>query len=124
MDEKPGYQLCTSVNEGITEITIKGEITENAVDKLKDDVLAILKSTRIRNVVVDVRDIKGRFGPIEAYFRVRSYPTDTPPVNTAIVDLPENAEFESFHETTGRNAGLSMKWFTDINDARTWLKSK
>jgi len=123
MDEKTGYRLSTSVQEGITEITISGEVAENAVEKLQNDVLAILKSSRARNVVIDVREIKGRFGPIEAYFRVRSYPVERPIVNTAIVDLPENADFQTFHETTGRNAGLSMKWFTNLNDARTWLKS-
>jgi hypothetical protein len=45
-------------------------------------------------------------------------------VNSAIVDLPENADYQSFQEKTSINAGLSYKWFTDIDAARTWLKNK
>jgi hypothetical protein len=123
MEEKPGYHLSTFVNEGITEIVISGEVAENAVEKLQNEVFAIMKSTAARNVVVDVRAIKGRFGFFEAYFRVRNYPPDRPIVNTAVVDLPENQEFESFHETTARNAGLSLKCFTDIQAALDWLRS-
>jgi hypothetical protein len=123
MEEKPGYHLSTFVNEGVTEIVISGEVAENAVEKLQNEVFAIMKSTAARNVVVDVRAIKGRFGFFEAYFRVRNYPPDRPIVNTAVVDLPENQEFESFHETTARNAGLSLKCFTDIQAALDWLRS-
>jgi hypothetical protein len=123
MEEIPGYQLFTTVNEGITEIAISGEVAENAIEKLQNEVFAIMKSTAARNVVVDVRSVRGRFGFFEAYFRVRNYPPDRPIVNTAVVDLPENQEFQSFHETTARNAGLSFKCFTDIQAARTWLKS-
>jgi hypothetical protein len=123
MEEKPGYHLSTFVNEGVTEIVISGEVSENAVEKLQNEVFAIMKSTAARNVVVDVRAIKGRFGFFEAYFRVRNYPPDRPIVNTAVVDLPENQEFESFHETTARNAGLSLKCFTDIQAALDWLRS-
>jgi hypothetical protein len=45
-------------------------------------------------------------------------------MNIALVDIPENAAIESFHETTAINGGLSLKWFTDIDAARAWLKSK
>lgn len=50
-------------------------------------------------------------------------------VVTADVDFEENTKFESFHETTARNAGLSFKWFvelyiTDMNAGRVWLKSR
>jgi len=45
-------------------------------------------------------------------------------VNTAVVDIPEHADYESFHEITATNVGLSLKCFTDIDEARVWLKSK
>ena len=122
MENGTDYQLSTSVNERIIEIVITGEITEDAVKNLQNEVFAIVKSINARDLIVDVRALKGRFGFTEAYYRVRSYSPDTARVNTAVVDIEENAAFESFHETTAKNVGRSLKWFTDIDAARAWLK--
>ena len=73
---------------------------------------------------MDVRAFKGRFGVTKAFNSVRTHPPYRLRVNSAIVDLPENADYQSFQEKTSINAGLSYKWFTDIDAARTWLKSK
>ena len=45
-------------------------------------------------------------------------------MDTALVDLKENEDWESFNETTAANVGVSIKWFTDIDAARAWLKSR
>jgi hypothetical protein len=45
-------------------------------------------------------------------------------VNAAVVDRQENADKGEFLETTAQNAGHSLKFFTDIDAARSWLKSK
>jgi len=45
-------------------------------------------------------------------------------VNTALLHRPENVDIISFLETTAENAGRSLKCFTGIDKARTWLKSK
>jgi hypothetical protein len=45
-------------------------------------------------------------------------------VNAAVVDRQENADKGKFLETTAQNAGHSLKFFTDIDAARSWLKSK
>jgi len=123
MENGTDYQLSTSVNEGIIEIVITGEVTADAVKKLQNEVFAIVKSINARFLIIDVRALKGRFGVTEAYYRVRSYSPDTSSVNTAIVDIEENAAYESFHETTAKNVGRQLEWFTDIDAARTWLKS-
>ena len=123
MENGTDYQLSTSVNEGILEIVITGEVTEDAVKKLQNEVFVIVKSINSRFLIVDVRALKGRFGFTEAYYPVRSYSPDTARVNTAIVDIEENAAYESFHENTAKNVGRSLKWFTDIDAARAWLKS-
>jgi len=54
----------------------------------------------------------------------RNLHSDRPTINTAFVDIAENASYNSIHETPSINAGLSFKCFTDIDAARTWLKSK
>jgi hypothetical protein len=125
MDKKRAYQLSASVNEGITEVVISGEVTKDTADEVQQEVLAIARSTKARALIVDVRALKGRLGSGDTYFRVRSYvANDEPSLPTAVVDLPENAKFESFHETTAANAGVTLKAFTDLDAARAWLKSR
>jgi len=124
MKKKVEYQISSFVNEDILEITLTGEITEDAVSKLEFEVIAIIKSNNLKNLLVDFRAIKGRFGYIEAYERVRNYPPDRYRVKNAIVDIPEHADYESFQETTARNAGLAWKCFTDVEEARVWLKGE
>ncbi len=124
MGRKPEYHLSWKVHEGILEIIIKGEIEINTVEKLQNEVFDIEKSTNSKSVIIDVRGIKGRFGPTEAYFRVRNYPSEQWGLDVAVVDLEENESFESFHEITANNVGLSLKCFTDTDAARAWLRSR
>jgi hypothetical protein len=124
MEKIAEYQISSSVNEDILEITLTGKITKDAIPKLEFEVNDIIKLNNLKNLLVDFRAIKGRFGYIEAYERVRNYPPDRYKVKNAIVDIPEHADLESFQETTANNAGLSWKSFTDIDKARAWLKSK
>jgi hypothetical protein len=75
-------------------------------------------------VLCDVRAVNGpdEFG--EAYFRVRSFPPELNKLPLAVVEPSDNVAYQSFYENTAANAGLSMKWFTDIDSARAWLKSQ
>jgi hypothetical protein len=124
MHDKKEYQFVTSVNEGILEIIIGGKVQSNDVGKLLSEVNAIAKAVNVSTLLVDVRSVKGRFGFAESYYRVRESPMDTPKMKIAIVDLEENADLQSFQETTAKNAGLSIKWFIEIEAARSWLTSK
>ncbi|KUG24653.1 hypothetical protein ASZ90_005527 [hydrocarbon metagenome] len=124
MGDKPEYKISVFEKEGVLEIVLTGEATQNNVEKIQEEVISIIISSKASGLLVDVRGIKGRLGYTEAYFRVRNYPSDVPKLPVAIVDLAENADYESFHETTAMNAGLTYKWFTDIDEARAWLKNK
>ena len=124
MEEKAEYQILASVKEGLLEIVLKGQVAERTVKNLANEMITIIKGNGIKNVLIDVRAIKGRFGLTKAFNSVRSYPPDILRVNSAVVDLPENADYQSFQETTSINAGLPFKGFTDIDAARDWLKSK
>jgi hypothetical protein len=55
---------------------------------------------------------------------IRNYNLEIYKINFDMVDIPENAGFKSFLETTRLNTGMRFKWSTDIDAARTWLKSK
>ncbi|HQP41414.1 MAG TPA: STAS/SEC14 domain-containing protein [Smithella sp.] len=124
MGNKAKYKISSSQIDGILEIVLTGEVSKEDVETLQNEIFSIIINTGAEALLVDVREIKGRFGYLEAYSRVRHYPADTPRIHTAIVDSAENADYESFHETTAYNAGLSYKWFTDIEKARSWLKDK
>ena len=124
MEKKAEYQISSSVNEGILEIILTGEFRNGSLEQIKNEVFAIEKSVNIKNELIDVRNVKGHHGIIEIYSFARSFPSDRPRTKTAIVDMAVNADIKLFFETTTLNTGLSFKFFTDIDAAREWLKSK
>jgi hypothetical protein len=124
MVTKAGYKISSSVNEGILEIIMTGEFRSGSLEQIQSEVVAIEKSVNIKSELVDVRKVKGSPSIVEIYYFARSYPPDRPKINTAIVDKAVNADLKSFLETTTLNTGMSFKFFTDIDAARKWLKSK
>ena len=126
MKKKTEYQISSSVSNGILEIVVTGELAKSARDNnmLVNEVVSITKTKSLKTVLVDIRALKGRSGILETYERVRHYPNHMYEIHFAIVDIRENADFQSFHENTAANAGMSLEWFSNINAARAWLKSK
>ena len=124
METKAEYQISTSVHEGILEIVVTGEVADDAVNKLMNEGIAIIRSMNASALIVDFRALKRHFGYVEAYQNLRRLPDDIRRVNTALLDIQENAAFASFFETTARNASIPLKWFTDIDSARAWLKGR
>lgn len=122
MDDNVEYQISSSVNDGIAEIVITGKLVNSELDKMSNDIIAIIKD--VNYMLVDISALKGRLSYAEAYKRARNHPPHIYTMNIAMVDITQNADFESFNETTSLNAGLHLKWFIDINAARDWLKSK
>ena len=115
MEEKTNYQLSSSVNEGILEIVGKGEVTETTIDRLHDEIIEIVMTKNAKAVLCDVRALKGPDDLGAACFRVRKIP---PSVKgrpyAAVVDSLENADYQSFYETTAGNVGHLVKFFTDM----------
>lgn len=125
MEETADYNLSFSVHEGILEIVFTGEVTKSTVDRLHAEVMTIIQGENARAVLSDVRALKGHDDAVSsAYYRVRSIPPDVQRLPSAIVDPSADTAYRSFYETTASNAGMSVKWFTDIEAARAWLKSK
>lgn len=122
MVKEAQYKISASVNDKILEVVLTGEVTKDAVEKLAIETAAIVIEDGSKNILVDVRSLKGRLGVFDTYAFVRN-PYEKPKVNCAVVDLPENLEYIKFLETTSINAGLLLRTFTDIDAARAWLKS-
>jgi hypothetical protein len=123
MATKVEYQVSSSVNEEILEIILTGEFRDGTLELIKNEVVAIEKSVNIKSELIDIRKMKGHPSITEIYSFARSFPSDRR-MKTAIVDVAENFDVKSFLETTSFNVGLSFKFFTDIDAAKEWLKSK
>ncbi len=117
-------QISLSENKGIFEIIVTGEVKEDAAEKVTNVITGIIKANSIKNVLMDVRAINGRFGIAETFSIIRRLPSKRPGMNIAFLDIAWNASNGWSHEATAKNAGLSFKWFTDIHAARVWLKSR
>ncbi|MBN1366245.1 MAG: hypothetical protein JW976_15700 [Syntrophaceae bacterium] len=125
MKKEKTYNILSSVNDNVLEVIIKGDISSlNSHQTMLNEMLDIEKSANVNKQLVDIRKLKGRLTTIELYSLVRDYPADRPRMIIALVDTPEYAETASFHETTAFNAAIKLKWFTDIDKAREWLKGK
>jgi hypothetical protein len=124
MEKKSEYQISSSVNEGILEMVFTGKVINDDYETIKNKTITIQKSMNIDNELLDVRTLNGRLGLSQTFSIIRNLHSDRPRINTAFVDIVENVSYNSIHETSLINAGLSFKCFTDIDAARTWLKSK
>jgi hypothetical protein len=124
MKKKAEYQMTSSLNDGILEIIITGKVTSDDTEKIMKKIIAVRKSINTKCELIDVRTLKGRLGISETYDFIRKIPSDSLAMNIAFVDIVECAEYNLFYQATVLNLGLSWKWFTDIDAARAWLKSK
>ena len=74
---------------------------------------------------MDVRDFEKRLGTVDTYFLAH---TELPPLEKdriKKVAVVENKDMEvnaKFYEDIVRNRGYDFRIFTEMNDAKDWLK--
>lgn len=124
MEKKAEYQISSSVDDKILEIVVKGKLTKSSSKEMTNKFSDIVEANKIQKILVDIRALEGRLSVTEIYERVRTYPPHMYKSIFAMVDIPDNADHQMFHETTAANAGMKVKWFADMDAARAWLKSK
>ena len=121
MNDSEKYTILPTMEHETLEIVLTGEVTKNNVSALAHDLIKIVTDANPHLVLIDVRSLKGRLGLAETYFQLRNAPLHSPRIHTAFVDNKEQAAFQSFLVTAGRNIGFRFKWFSDIEEARAWL---
>lgn len=121
MEHEAEYNISSSIQDGILEIILTGELIASAVEELLIQIAYIIQAGGEKNLLVDTRAIKGI---TKAYTAARSPLPNIVKMNVAIVDLPENAAQEVFIQTRAQNAGHSLNFFANVDAAREWLKSK
>ena len=62
MGNKAKYKISSSQIDGILEIVLTGEVSKEDVETLQNEIFSIIINTGAEALLVDVREIKGRFG--------------------------------------------------------------
>ena len=122
MTNTKSYEISSYMHDDVIEIDIAGTATEDCVEDLKSEINTLIKLTNPRKLLTDLRALKIPRFLSEAFSGIRNYPPLFH-IKTAVVILAENAESQMFYETEANHAGLKMRWFTDIEAARNWLKN-
>ena len=114
------YQIKTSGNNGILEVAITGQAAGSDFETMHNEVSAIVQDKNVKKAIFDVRGLEQRIECSEIYRFVRNQPSVIYEIQSAIVDLPENAHYA----TALKNAGLAWEWFSDMSEARDFLNRK
>jgi hypothetical protein len=122
MEKEADFQITYSTKDGIFEIIMTGKLIEADHDRMSAEMTAIIKEAGANLVLVDIRGLHGRLSIIQTYLRVRNYPSHVYNTYIAMLDTQENVYYGSFYEDTAVNAGMKLKFFTNIDLARNWLK--
>ena len=123
MGVEPSYKISTDMKEGILEIVSAGEVTNDSVEIFTEKVQDIVKSSKTGKMLSDVRELKMPRVCTEAYSRIKKYPSFFCGT-TAVVDNPRHEDFQLFQEAVASIFGIEMKYFTDVDAARAWLKNR
>lgn len=114
--------IIVSWNEDVMEIGITGQASKQNANEIAEHVIKMLSEHRPDKVSVDCTRLVGRLSLVNTYYHARHYPGQRHrPVKLAVLDVPKNKGYFSFHETTA-DAGAPIKYFTDSEKAVKWLK--
>lgn len=123
MTDKP-YQILLSEDDGILTIVISGQVTGTAGDDVAQDVARLEEELKPNRLLIDARKAVGRANYSTTFEQIKNYHIQYKyhPPKVAVIDLEENEAIMSFHETAAGNAGLRIRFFTDMGEALDWLK--
>ena len=116
------YSFSTSENGELFEIFLTGVLTMDSIIELMVELYNISVLKNVKKLLIDARGVKANFGYVETYLIAVKNPPYFDDIPTAIVHVPEASHLGSFHENILNKNGLPVKWFTEISDARKWLK--
>ncbi|HEX8915838.1 MAG TPA: hypothetical protein VF796_26015 [Humisphaera sp.] len=124
--EPTEYHITSSRDAGLLLIGLTGQATRDNAGRIAADVIALVTAERADRVLVDCTRIGGRLGVTDTYYHVREYRLgDHRPRRVAVIDLPEHAEYFTFHETAAANVGYGfLRYFSDPAAARRWAAAQ
>ena len=123
MTDQP-YSVSATQDDGFLRIVLSGRQGSQQFAAIAAEIFQHLAEYRPECALVDGRALEGRPSVFETYDGVRAYPPRRfLPRKFAVLDLPSNREFFSFHEDTSANVGVPLKYFTDEAAALAWLRA-
>jgi hypothetical protein len=118
MENNADYHVSTSMNEGVLEIAVTGRVTELNIPSLQEEFNSH-RAAGCYRLLIDLRSID-KSVDLSTLDHVRR-PKRTIG-KTAVVDRPEHEQYKSFWEKLTSHTPMELKWFSDIDAARDWLK--
>jgi hypothetical protein len=106
------YVKATGFDESLAEAQAYGQAVINAC-----------REHQCTHVLADERQLEYRLTTLDTYELAKYYLSVIPNlVKAAVVCNPDNLPDGEFWETATRNRGLTVRVFTEMDEARRWLE--
>ncbi len=115
------FEISEAGDGNLLEIRVSGVLEAGDAEAITAAVCEAAARRNCRRCLIDVRGLRGRLNVIGTYTMVESYPAGQLRVKTAVVDLPEHAEYYNFHETAAQNRMHWVRYFNSCEEAQEWL---
>ena len=116
-------ELTCSVQDDILVVKFSGMLIEREISDTLEQYIETVRSSGLKKVLVDTRDLRGRLSIIEVYLHTRTLPPPDHSIKTAIVENEENKRYAEFQDLFLKNKGhISTQFFFDLDEAMAWLK--
>lgn len=105
------HVVTTGYDESLSEVEAYGRA-----------VMAACNEHQCTHILADERGLDYRLGTLDTYELAKYYAELVPSlIKIAIVCSPDDLHDAQFWETASRNRGLTVRVFTEIDEARRWL---
>lgn len=118
------YKLHHEKKKNYVYFQSSGIRSTDTIVSIMNDIREMCEKHECSKVLIDVSRMTGKINTIEAYeIGSKKIPVISNVVwyKIAAIDLEENKERFRFFETVIRNTGVNLRFFTDHNEAHTWL---
>jgi hypothetical protein len=118
------FDITSSSDGDILVVTFTGQSTPSNAHAMTVRYFEIVLGSGLKKVLADIRLLKGRLSLPGTYRLVRDLPVKPIPAGfkTAVLETKELREYARFLETTAANAGVSLRCFSDREEAVSWLR--
>jgi hypothetical protein len=115
------FEVKHRLEGGLLRVDIGGTLDPTRTLELVGQVWQWVQQPGVKALLADIRALQGRSSMSETYFNIRNYPTGAIRMRTAVLELPENMDRGSFHDTAAGNLGYNIRHFENEEAALAWL---
>jgi hypothetical protein len=118
-----GYRIEHAFAGDKLEVVLSGSVAADTLAALAGEIVALTRKQPTARLLVDVRGLEDRIGPVQTLRLIEDYPQDdaSRTRRVAVLERPEQVAAHYFHETAARNRGRLLRHFTDAAEAARWL---